>query len=772
MRFTGFLFVIISIFSCRSFVHAQKSKTPVNAPSRVTSESRQDELARHQTAAETFQLSGDLVNAAIENRALIGVALRRTANLYLREGSVEQAIKLFTDSLENKDAAETRLDLAAAYLRAADNEKAIIEAQNALKIDAKNAPAHYLLARLFYTKGDYAAALPELEYVIVNQPDFDSAYALGATYLHLKRADRAKLLFEEILTAVKDKRNGLYVLFGRAYEVAGYFDEAEREFKKELALDPKTPKAHFFIGYIILQHGGSERLAEAGREFDQELQISPQDFYANFFRGVVASSESEHPKAIQYLQKAVALRPNVGEAYLFLGQSQLELNDLAAAEKNLRRSIELSPDKKDSQLRRTHFLLGRLLIRTGRKAEGEKELAKAKEIQGRMLADARDEVSKILNQVVGDDKTVDDQKSTDPIQKQLKEQSKAEQVAITAQEKIEINRLKAQLAEILAQAFHNLAVIAVQQSQTNEALAKFAAAAEWKPDFPGLNRNWGIVSFRANQFDKAIAPLARHLKTNAEDTLARRMLGASFYLTKNFKGAVETLKPIENALTLEDAELAYFYGISLVALERQPEARTIFTRLADGNAKSAQARFYAAQGLVLIGDYERAVKEFRAVATLNVNIPQAHYNAGQSLIRLNRLDEAEKEFRQELLLNPSDELAKYSVAYTLLERKTNTDEAISLLREAVAARSDYSDARYQLGKALIERGDIKEAVEHLEYAAQSDPRKDYIHYQLSIAYRRDSRVADAERALKTYRELKEANRREKPAGMGNKTNAP
>jgi len=136
------------------------------------------------------------------------------------------------------------------------------------------------------------------------------------------------------------------------------------------------------------------------------------------------------------------------------------------------------------------------------------------------------------------------------------------------------------------------------------------------------------------------------------------------------------------------------------------------------------------------------------------------------------LDEAEKEFRQELLVNPNDEQAKYSIAYTLLERKTNTDEAISLLREAVAARLDYSDARYQLGKALIERGDIKEAVEHLESAAQSDPKKDYIHYQLSIAYRRDSRAADAERALKIFRELKEANRREKPAGMGNKTNAP
>ena len=770
MSVTKILFsaVFVSI-CCFGAAAAQTIKTS-NLPQPSAQSKKEDELARHLTAAETFQLSGDLTNAAAENQMIAALALRRLANLAAREGQLSPAVKLFNDSLAISDNAQTRMNLAAAYLRLSEIDKAIAEAQNALKIDAKNASAHYLLGRLFYTKGDYAAALPELENTIVSQPDFDSAYALGVTYLNLKQPDRAKLLFEEMLTAVKDGQKGLHLLFSRAYEETGDYAEAEREIKQELALNPKTPKAHFFLGYLILQHGGSERLAEAGKEFDAELQIAPQDFYANFFRGVVASSESEHQKAIEYLQKSVALKPKNAEAYLFLGQSQIETGDNAAAEKNLRKAIELSPntDKKDFQLRRTHFLLGRLLLKTGRKEEGEKELAKAREIQGQMLANARDEVSKILNQVVGEDESAAENKnSTNEIEKQLK----AEQPALTAPEIAALKTTKAQLNEILAQAYHNLGVIAAQQSDTETALADFARAAERKADFPGLDRNWGIVAFRANQFDRAIAPLSRQLKTKSDDALVRRMLGVSYYLTKNYKQAVETLKPIEASIT-SDAELAYFYGISLYGLERQAEAATIFNRLAEQNPKSAQARFYAAQGLVLVADYERAVKEFRAAATLDPTIPQAHYNAGQSLTRLNRLDEAEKEFRQELQINPNDEQAKYSVAYTLLERKTNTDEAIALLREAVAARPDYADARYQLGKALIEKGDLNEAVENLEAAASSDPKKDYIHYQLSIAYRRASRTADADRELKIFRELKDANRREKPLGMGSKTDAP
>ncbi|MDQ2747397.1 MAG: tetratricopeptide repeat protein [Acidobacteriota bacterium] len=769
MSITKTLLYASTLFLLGLPASAQTGKNNRPANFSTQSQNTDDGLARHLTAAETFQLSGDLPNAAVENRSIIAIALVRAANLTLAEGQTQRAIKMFGDALTFSDDAPTHLNLADAYLQISEIDRAIAETRAALKIDDKNTAAHYLLGRLLYGKGDYETALPELENTIRNQPDFDSAYALGVTYLNLKQPERAKLLFEEMQTAVKESDKGLHLLFGRAYEQTGYYPLAEAEYRRELALNPKTKRTHFLVGYLILQHGGSERLGEAGKEFEAELQLSPDDFYSNFFRGVVASSEGEHRKAVEYLQKAIIIKPQTAEAYLFLGQSQIELGGTAAAEKSLRKAIELSPndDKKDFQLRRTHFLLGRLLLKSGRAAEGAQELAKAREIQGEMLANVRDEVGKILNQVVSRDTSGGDQKSGGA----LENPAKGEQPALTAAQIADLKKSKAQLSEILAQAFHNLGVIAAQQSATDDALADFAAAAEWQPDFPGLNRNWGIVAFRANQFDKAIEPLTRHLKTKPDDTLARRMLGVSWYLTKNYRQAVETLKPIEASLP-QDAELAYFYGISLVGLERQKEAAVVFKKLAEQNQPSAQARFYAAQGLALIGDLENAVKEFRAVAALDANFPQARYNAGQMLIRLNRLEEAEKEFRQELTINPNDEQSKYSIAYILLERKTNSDEAIALLREAIAARPDYADARYQLGKALIEKGDLKEAVEHLEAAAQSEPKKDYIHYQLSIAYRRADRAADAERELKIFRELKEANRREKPAAMGGKTDAP
>jgi tetratricopeptide (TPR) repeat protein len=486
--------------------------------------------------------------------------------------------------------------------------------------------------------------------------------------------------------------------------------------------------------------------------------MTPADFHANFFAGVVASTEGDHKKAIGFLQRAVAANPKNAEAYLFLGQSQMEVNDLVNAEKSLRLSLKLSEGtpNQDTKNRRTHFMLGRLLTRTNRKEEGDAELAKARQIQSRLLESDREEIRNITRPLgTAETKAGDTPKVSQTV-------SASSTKPVDQKQTAEFVKAKTQLSEIAAQAYHNLGVIAVQQGDLQEAINNFEAASVWKADLPGLDRNWGIVSFKAGQFDKAAAPLERHLKANPKDDLVRKMLGSIYYFTRDYKRAVATLTPVEQQLA-GDTELAYFFGVSLVQLQIRDRAVALFNRLSDQNPRDSRARFYAAQGFVLLGDYARAIKEFAAVAVLDPQMKQVHYNAGQALIRTNRLDEAEKEFRQELQLDPSDTLSKYHLAFTMLERNIQTDEVVRLLNEAIEERPDYADAHYQLGKIYIGKGDIDNAIGHLETAVQSDPKKEYIHYQLSIAYRRAKRTADADRELKIYSDLKAANRQTTPS---------
>jgi tetratricopeptide (TPR) repeat protein len=757
------VFLIIGLFAVG--IHAQEAKSDKQSTnSQTVLPAASDDLIKHLTAAESHQVSGNLMSAAIENQAVLGTSLQRLGNIAIEEGRYADAVKILTECLKYADNATNRTTLAIAYMRQNEFEKALAEARTAVTIDPKHIGSHYVLGNIYYAKEDYKAALPELEMVFSEAPDFEIARALGLAYLNLKQLDRARLHFEKMRMSAGKENADLHILFAKFYERTNNHADAELELKRALSIEPNKLKLNFYLGYLLLQNGGTERMADAGAAFERELKLNPNDFYSWFFSGVVASSENDHQKAIPVLLKAVEINPSNGEAFLYLAQSQIEVNELAAAEKNLRRAIELeAKGGKNTQSRRTHFMLGRLLLRTGKKEEGQKELEIAGKLQQESLDSSRSELSRTLG-------TTGESSGLDPIGD--KSVNSNVQVKLEPERIAQLKKLNTFLVDVTAQAFNNLGVIAAQSSRMEESLERFVSAGQWKPDFPGLDRNLGIIAFRTGQFDRAVTALSRVAKINPKDELARQMLGTSYYFTKDYRRAVETLKPIESAL-IGKPELAYFYGIALVRSDKSAEANAVFGRLAAAKQQDPEAHIYAAQGFMLVGDYERAIKEFTAIASAAPGMAKIHFFLGQSLIRANRFLEAEEAFRRAVEIDSSDESSKYHLAFTLIERKTNLEEATSLLKDAIRLRPDFAEAHYQLGKLYVEKNDTQKAIVHLETASQADKTKEYIYYQLSIAYRRASRLADSDKALKTYQELKAVSRKsESAAPMGSRNSSP
>ena len=77
------------------------------------------------------------------------------------------------------------------------------------------------------------------------------------------------------------------------------------------------------------------------------------------------------------------------------------------------------------------------------------------------------------------------------------------------------------------------------------------------------------------------------------------------------------------------------------------------------------------------------------------------------------------------------------------------------MREVVQERPDFADARYELGKTLLQKGDVKGGVENLEIAARLKPNQAHVHYQLGRAYIAAGRKTEGETQLELSRELKE-----------------
>ncbi len=208
--------LILILFLFGFNIYAQK----INSPNAVNSNNQpnqiNDDLLKHLSAAETYQISGDLANAAIENRAILGIALQRAGNIAIEEGNYQEAVDLLTSSLIYEDNAPNRLNLAAAYLRQNKLDNAIAEAQKAFSLDPNFLGASYILGNIYFTKDDYQAALPHLEKVFQTTPNFEIAEALGLTYLHLKQLERAKLLFEEVRIAKGKEMAQLHLSFSQA----------------------------------------------------------------------------------------------------------------------------------------------------------------------------------------------------------------------------------------------------------------------------------------------------------------------------------------------------------------------------------------------------------------------------------------------------------------------------------------------------------------------------------------------------------------------------
>ncbi|MEO5857921.1 MAG: tetratricopeptide repeat protein [Pyrinomonadaceae bacterium] len=756
------IILILGLFALN--VHAQQAPSGSNNKKPATNEQPSpDELFKHLASAESHQRAGDLENADGENKAVIAIALERLGNIAIEEGRYAEAARILTESISYSDTAPNRTRLSIAYLRQDLVDKALAEAKIAVSLDPKHPGARYILGNILYAKEDYKAALPELEKVFAEAPDFEIARALGLTYLNLKQIEAARLHFEKMRVSAGKEDADLHILFAKLYERTAYYADAERELKRALAIDPNKPKVSFYLGYLLLQNGGTERTADAGTAFERELKLGPNDFFSWFFAGVVASTENQHEKAITFFQKATEINPSNGESYLYLGQSQIETGDLANAEKNLRRAVELeSTGGKNTQTRRTHFMLGRLLLRTGRAEEGQKELALAGKLQQESLDSSRDQLGRILKQASepAETKIVGERPGGSVVEIKL------------GPERIEqLKKLKLGLVDTAAQAFYNLGVIAAQRQMWTKSLERFKSAAGWKPDFPGLDRNLGIIAFRSAQFETALVPLTSALKMNPEDQLVRQMLGTSLYFTKRYAETVEILKPVEGSLG-GSPELAYFYGIALVQSNQTADATILFKRMAAATQQDPEALLYAAQGLMLVGDYGSAIKELTTIASAAPDLPKTYLFLGQSLIRTNRFDEAEKVLRRAIVIDPADASSKYQLAFTLIERKINLDEAVSLLEESIRLRPDFAEAHYQIGKLNLERNEVEKAIGHLEEAARADSGKDYIYYQLSIAYRKASRNADSDKALQTYQKLKSDNRKSEPRGtMGGPGNA-
>jgi tetratricopeptide (TPR) repeat protein len=189
--------------------------------------------------------------------------------------------------------------------------------------------------------------------------------------------DQAARWFLEA-SALHPSDPGPYLFLGEVQEVAkSEPQEWVDAFRRFAALQPENARAHYYYAVALeKQRRGSADFLARETQLNAAIALDSRFGEAYLHLGLLQAEQHNYPKAVESLQKAVALTPLPDEAHLRLAQVYREMGETEKARKESQLYNEVSVKKK-GQLEQERHELGQLIYTLpGETAPPEKPVPK------------------------------------------------------------------------------------------------------------------------------------------------------------------------------------------------------------------------------------------------------------------------------------------------------------------------------------------------------------------------------------------------------------
>jgi tetratricopeptide (TPR) repeat protein len=250
----------------------------------------------------------------------------------------------------------------------------------------------------------------------------------------------------------------------------------------------------------------------------------------------------------------------------------------------------------------------------------------------------------------------------------------------------------------------------------------------------------GLCEFEIGDFRKSLIDIEHGISLGAANQPRNEQIlryHQAVLLTRlgNYEGALKAYSFFaKNGITNPELQIAI--GLAGLRMPLLPH------ELASDQQELASATGDAGYRF-LAGDETSAGQAFQALFQRFPNAPNAHFFYGYLLFATDP-DAALPEFQEELKLSPSNADANVMAAWALLMRNGASD-ALPYAQNAVAKDASLPAAQLVLGRSLLETGDVKGGMDHLEKALQLEPDNIETHLALAKAYSKSGRKEDARR---------------------------
>jgi protein O-GlcNAc transferase len=487
----------------------------------------------------------------------------------------------------------------------------------------------------------------------------------------------------------------------------GQYPQAIAELETALKLNPDDRNAEENLAQAYSQTGSPDKAVVLFEKMDGESPLRA-DLLAVWARDLATGSNTT--AAIEIMRRAVTAEPQNASLVDQLGSLYAQAGRWSDAEAAFSSALQM-----DAQLTSAHMHLAVVLSHEQQMGRAAGEFGQAAQLDphnaavqfewGNALVAANDDDGAIphFQQAIGIDPNLLDAEYQ--LALALQRSGRATEAIPLFQKVVEA---RPQQAEPLT----NLGLALVQVGRAKEAVPLYLRASALTPENATIHQDLGAAYVQENNVDDAIREFQTGLKLAPQDPHLHYDLGLAFKLKDDLPDAIAEL---ESALRLDPASPDAPYTLGILYMQD--------------------------------GRFDDAVRNLRAALELRPRNGDGWSILGSIYRQQGKYEDAAAALKKAIELLPEQPGPHITLA-SVLQEEGKQDDAVAERKKAadltrVAVNRQRAVFATNAGNALLNKGQIADAIARYQDAIGSDPNYPEAHRQLSAALAEQGRSAEA-----------------------------
>jgi protein O-GlcNAc transferase len=474
---------------------------------------------------------------------------------------------------------------------------------------------------------------------------------------------------------------------GTAAALNNDFKTAEEQLEKVVRLVPQIEEGHSALGAVLIRVG---KYPQAIKELEAATALKPGDVSVQTNLALVYEQTGAYKKAVvlfRRLEEESRSEPSPNPVHALpssvlapYARSLAATDQLPAAIVRMKAAVAESPQNAE-----LHDALGSLYARQGSWSSAVSEFQEAIQLNSRLVSAHLHMGAALLAQ---------------------------QQPASAIQELA----LACQLAPDNAVAATELGKAYAANNEDAKSIATFQRAISMDSKSTDAKYQLALALQRTDRNVDAVPLLRQIVETQPKNAEASATLGLALLLAGNAKDAIPFL---EHTLKQKPADGTAHENLAAAYLQMNEvdEAIQVLKAGLTTNPKSFQLHYNLGLALKLNDDNSAAIPELEAASKLNPAAHEPHYTLGIVYMQDGRYDDAARELSLAMQMHPNN-ADGWATLGSLYRKTDKLPEAADALREAIRQMPDQPDPHLTLATVLAQQGHAAEAAAERKTGAQ------------------------------------------------------